>query len=82
MKEKKLSKAKIADYIYNEYIYNQDLKSGVDLVKEIELLVDNGLAVKIEGNDDIYYSYNLSRYKVASLFNTIQSLKESILIFK
>ena len=68
MKEKKLSKAKIADYIYNEYIYNQDLKSGVDLVKEIELLVDNGLAVKIEGHDDIYYTNNLSRYKVASLF--------------
>ena len=58
MKEKKLSKAKIADYIYNEYIYNQDLKSGVDLVKEIELLVDNGLAVKIEGHDDIYYTNN------------------------
>ena len=76
---KKLNKAKIAEYIFNEYMFDQELRSGSDLTKECELLADNGLAVKIEGNDDIFYSLSrLSKYKVASLMlsNLHQSLKK------
>lgn len=64
---KKKNIAEVADIIYNEYVAGMDLSSSADLMKCINVLLDNGKAVKISGTDDVYYK-RLSRYKIASKF--------------
>ena len=51
---KKKNIAEVADIIYNEYVAGMDLSSSADLMKCINVLLDNGKAVKISGTDDVY----------------------------
>lgn len=83
MKKKRTTTADVANYIYTEYVYEQDLTSTSDLGKNLNLLVDNGKAVKISGSDDVYYD-NLSKYKVISLYligkdKSLKKMKRTLL---
>lgn len=68
--EKLKSGNKIAQYIYDDYIYNRDLSTNDDITKNMNLLVENDLAVKIAGNDILDNNMNrrVSRYRVISKF--------------
>lgn len=59
------SNKNICEYIFNDYITGMDLDETQNLLKNIPLLVDNGLACKISGEEDLYYSGALE-YRVAS----------------
>lgn len=59
----------ITQRIIDEYIFNRDLTSSKKLLENLELLQDNGKAIRISGTDDVSRGY-VSRYKVASKFIT------------
>lgn len=79
--EKLKSGNKIAQYIYDDYIYNRDLTTNNDITKNINLLVENDLAVKIAGFDvlDNLMNRRVSKYRVISKFfiKHDKSLKKS-----
>ena len=62
--------SKIAEYIYDDYIQNRDFMSKDQLLKNIGLLVENDLAVKISGRDyvDISMDSRIQEYRVISEF--------------
>ena len=68
--EKIKSGSKIAEYIYDDYIQNRDFMSKDQLLKNIGLLVENDLAVKISGRDyvDISMDSRIQEYRVISEF--------------
>ena len=68
--EKIKSGSKIAEYIYDDYIQNRDFMSKDQLLKNIGLLVENDLAVKISGRDyvDISMDRRIQEYRVISEF--------------
>lgn len=59
------SNKNICEYIFSDYISGMDLDETQNLLKNIPLLVDNGLACKISGEEDLYYS-GAFEYRVAS----------------
>ena len=65
--KKQKSQQEICRYIYDDYIYGKELVSTEDTTKELDLLIDNGLACKISVVEDVIYS-NISKYKIASEF--------------
>lgn len=60
----------IFEYIYNEYIFNRELSSVANVINNIELLVENKLAVKITG--EYYHDYtsriNINTYNIISYY--------------
>ena len=66
MSKKGKSQKDIRQYIYDDYIFNRELESTVDVLKHIELLVDNNLATHISGKEDMSYTI-VSNYRIASM---------------
>lgn len=58
---------KISQYLFDDYLYNRELTSSEEILKNVDLLIDNNLAIKISSTEDVSYSA-VSRYKVASKF--------------
>lgn len=58
---------KISQYIFDDYIFNREFSSSDEVLKNINLLIDNKLAIKISGTDDLLYA-SVSKYKIASKF--------------
>ena len=65
MGKKQKSQKDIRQYIYDDYIFNRELESTDNVLKNISLLVDNNLATHISGKEEIYYT-SVSLYKIAS----------------
>lgn len=59
----------ISEYLMTDYIEDMELNNGNRLKDEIQILLDNNLAYKIAGSDDIIYA-SVSLYKVACKFLT------------
>ena len=57
----------IAEYIYNDYIYNQELYESNDMDEKLKLLIYNGLAWKISGTESLCSTYR-NNYRVACKF--------------
>jgi hypothetical protein len=57
----------ICEYIFNDYIDGMELDETEKIIKSIPLLIDNGLAVKISGNEYLEGSA-VSIYRIASKF--------------
>ena len=66
-KKQQKSQKEISQYIFDDYIFNRELNKVDDILKDVDLLVDNNLAVKITDTEDIGYS-SVSEYKIASKF--------------
>lgn len=64
---KKKSQDFIRDQIYNNYIFGREFSSSIEILKHIDLLVDNNLATHISGTEDLAYVI-VSYYKIASKF--------------
>lgn len=62
---KNKSQKDIIQYIYDDYIFNRDLESADNVLKHIDLLVDNNLASHISGREYLAAS-SVSKYKIAS----------------
>ena len=62
-----LDQNKISQYLFDDYIFNRELSSSDDILKHVNLLIDNNLASKITGTEDLLY-VNVSKYKIASKF--------------
>lgn len=56
---------KISQYLFDDYLFNRDLVSSDEILKSVNLLIDNNLAIKISGTDDVAYD-TVSQYKIAS----------------
>lgn len=76
---KKDNLGNIMDYIQSEYIFNNDLNKIGETMKYVEMLVDNDLAVKIAGTEDLS-SFSLSRYRLICKFmcDLDKSLKKHV----
>lgn len=66
-KKHEKSQKEIRQFIYDDYIFNNDLTSKEEVLKHIALLVDNDMASHISGKEDMSYLY-VSQYKIASWF--------------
>ena len=66
-KKEQKSQEKICQYIYDDYIFNRDFSSSNDVFKNINLLIENNLATKISGTDDMS-TMARSYYKLAGRF--------------
>lgn len=58
---------KISQYLFDDYLFNRELISSDEVLKNVDLLIDNNLATKISGTDDVAYA-QVSKYKIASKF--------------
>ena len=58
---------KLSQYIFDDYIFNRDFSNTNNVLKNIQLLVDNNLASRIAGNE-LISDMGTSRYKVACRF--------------
>ena len=67
MGKKYKDQKKIAEYLFDDYIYNKDLTSNDQMIKSLELLIDNGLGCKITASEDVS-EWSVSRYAVACKF--------------
>ena len=78
-KGKQKTQSQIRQFIYDDYIFNRELESVSDILKHMELLVDNNLASRISGKEDVSYT-RVSKYKIASkmLCDIDKSLREHI----
>lgn len=76
-KKHQKTQKEIRQYIYDDYIFNRELESTDDVLKHLNLLVDNNIASRISGKEDMAYT-RVSRYKIASkmLCGYNKSLKE------
>lgn len=72
---KNVTNREICEYIYNDYIDGIELEETQKLLSKLPLLVDNNLACKISGTDDMMSSY-VSGYRLASKF--IQKYNKNI----
>jgi len=77
------NQSKISQYLFDDYLFNRELTSSDEVLKNVDLLIDNNLAVKISSTDDVSYSA-VSRYKVASKFmckynKTLEKYRRSLL---
>ena len=61
------SQEKISEYIYNDYIHNRDFSNSQNVLKSVNILMENNLASEIDGVDYLYGS-GLSLYNVISKF--------------
>lgn len=66
-KKQYIDQNKISQYIFDDYLFNRELTSSDEIIKNIDLLIDNKLAVKISSTEDMEYT-GVSKYKVASKF--------------
>ena len=58
---------KIAEYLFDDYMYNKELVSNDNTLKSLELLIENGYGCKISATEDLSY-WGVSRYEVACKF--------------
>ena len=56
----------IGNYIFNEYVFNNDkLQTDDNVLKYMNLLIDNNLATCISGVNDMEFSSSINTYKLA-----------------
>lgn len=66
-KKKIKNQKKIAEYLYDDYIFNKEFSSTDELKRTLKLLVDNGLGCMITANEATDW-LRISKYSIASLF--------------
>lgn len=75
--------SKISQYLFDDYLFNRELVSSDEVLKNVDLLIDNNLAIKISSSEDMSYS-EVSKYKISSKFmckynKTLEKYKRKLL---